>query len=307
MAPPLVSVIIPCYNAADTIVRAIESVRRQTYRPIEIIAVNDVSKDNTLEILQAEAARGDVTVVALEKNLRAAGARNAGFARSHGDLIAFLDADDEFLPDKLLRQVEVMRARPEIVYVTCDASNVALDGTVRTGIFSHLPPPRGPDGWRVMLAYSNAMPSVMMVRRHAFEAVGGFTLGMHLVEDQDFAIRVALTGDAEHVDEILTVTHTQSTGISHQSFRIDINIAWPVIKSHIKAQSHRLSLAERRSIYGSRYARFGRNVYPEAPWLGACFVVRGIFLGNEPLRNLWFLIVASRPVRWFRSRRNSSA
>jgi len=297
MANPLVTVLIPCYNAADTVVRAIESVRRQTYRPVEIIAIDDASTDNTRAILQAETARGDVTLVALDKNLHSAGARNAGFAQSHGELVAFLDADDEFLPEKLARQVARMQDRPEVVFVTCDASNVALDGTVRTRIFSTQSPPIGPDGWRRMLVSSNAMPSVMMARSSAYRAVGGFTQGIKLVDDQDFAIRVALTGETDHIDEVLTTTHTQPTGMSHQSWRKDIEIGWPVIRSHIQAQSHRLSRAERRTIYGYRYARLGRNVYREAPLLGAGFIIRGILLGNEPLRNLWHLIAASPPVR----------
>lgn len=305
MPQPLVSVVIPCFNAADTIVRAIDSVRQQTYRPFEIIAVDDVSTDNTRALLREQAARGDVTLIELERNLRAAGARNAGIARARGEFIAFLDADDEFLPEKLARQVEVLLARPDVVYVTCDASNVGMDGSLREAIFSAFAPPRGPDGWRTMLAYSNAMPSVMMVRRSSVEAVGGFTLGMHLVEDQDFAIRVALTGAAEHVDEVLTVTHTQPTGISHQSFRIDIDIAWPVIRSHIRAQWHRLSWAERRHIYGCRYGRFGRNVYPEAPLLGAWFILRAMLLGSELRRNISLLVVASPPIRALRAWRRA--
>ena len=297
MSQPLVTVLIPCYNAADTVVRAIDSVRRQTYRPVEIIAIDDASTDNTRDILQAEAARGDVTLVALDKNLHSAGARNAGFAQSHGEFVALLDADDEFLPDKLARQVAVMRERPDVVFVTCDASNVALDGTVRTGIFSAQNAPIGPDGWRRMLARSNAMPSVMMARSSAYRQVGGFTQGIKLVDDQDFAIRVALTGAVDHVDEVLTRTHTQPTGMSHQSWRKDIEIGWPVIRSHIEAQSHRLSQSERRSIYGQRYARLGRNVYREAPLLGAGFIIRGALHGEEPLRNLWHLVSASPPMR----------
>ena len=117
---------------------------------------------------------------------------------------------------------------------------------------------------RTMLAYSNAMPSVAMVRRSAFDAVGGFHLGMELIEDQDFFIRVALLGETGFVDEVLVITHTQPAGLSHRTWRWDIEV-WPAVRRHIEAQKDRLSFGERRHIYGFRYARLGRNVYAEAP------------------------------------------
>jgi glycosyltransferase involved in cell wall biosynthesis len=90
----LVSVIVPCFNGARTIRRALDSVRRQDYPAIEIIVVDDASTDETQEVL-AQLAQADLRIVRLPQNIGAAVARNAGIDVARGEFIAFLDADDE--------------------------------------------------------------------------------------------------------------------------------------------------------------------------------------------------------------------
>lgn len=104
---PKVSVVIPCYNAAQTIVRALDSVRAQTSPPFEVILVDDASTDNTIEVIEQWRERfGSPTLRVLKSPLNrgAAAARNAGWDLAHGDFIAFLDADDSWHPEKLLLQ-----------------------------------------------------------------------------------------------------------------------------------------------------------------------------------------------------------
>jgi glycosyltransferase involved in cell wall biosynthesis len=102
----LVSVIIPTYNRARFIERAVHSVLRQTYRDLEVITVDDGSKDDTLSLI-AELAKTDqrVRYILHEKNRGAQAARNTGIKAAEGNYIAFLDSDDEWLPDKLERQM----------------------------------------------------------------------------------------------------------------------------------------------------------------------------------------------------------
>jgi glycosyltransferase involved in cell wall biosynthesis len=113
MAP--VSAVIPCYRCAGTLRRAVASVAAQSARPLELILVNDGDQGDTAAAIAAIAAEhgGRVRVVALAENRGAAAARNAGWDAARGELVAFLDADDTWMPEKLERQVAFMREHPE--------------------------------------------------------------------------------------------------------------------------------------------------------------------------------------------------
>lgn len=106
----LVSVIIPSYNREKTIVRAVESVLKQTYPNIEIIVVDDCSTDNTIEILKDKYSNNRrIKIEQLSVNSGACVARNKGISLSKGAYIAFLDSDDEFYPDKIQKQINQLK------------------------------------------------------------------------------------------------------------------------------------------------------------------------------------------------------
>jgi glycosyltransferase involved in cell wall biosynthesis len=102
-----VSVVIPVYNRERTILRAINSVFSQTYPVFEVVVVDDGSSDETLGVL-ANIRDPRLRVIALEKNSGASKARNIGVRRSEGDVIAFQDSDDEWYPEKLMKQIQAM-------------------------------------------------------------------------------------------------------------------------------------------------------------------------------------------------------
>lgn len=112
-----VSVVIPCFNCQDTIIRAIESVWNQKLRPSEVIIVNDCSNDETLSILNEiyDYYGGDwVKIINLEQNYGPSYARNIGWKKATGDYIAFLDADDSWCPDKIKIQYSLMEKNRNI-------------------------------------------------------------------------------------------------------------------------------------------------------------------------------------------------
>ena len=109
-APPAVSVMIPVHNRRDPIARAVDSVLAQTFRDFELIVVDDGSDDGTGEVL---AAYGDRLTVIRQERAGVSAARNRGVAASRGPLLAFLDSDDWWLPEKLAAQVEFFRTRPD--------------------------------------------------------------------------------------------------------------------------------------------------------------------------------------------------
>ena len=105
-----VSVVIPAYNARNTVQQAIATARAQTLRPVQIVVVDDCSKDDTIQ--QAEAVAGpDLLVVRSPKNGGGGAARNRGIDHSTGDVVAFLDADDLWAPNKLANQMALLRTQ----------------------------------------------------------------------------------------------------------------------------------------------------------------------------------------------------
>src|SRR5271163_2107777 len=137
---PLVTAVIPCFNAAATLDRAIASVRAQSYPNLEIIAVDDGSRDDTLALLRQQEPLG-VRVIT-QANGGAPVARNTGIAAARGEFLAFLDADDEWHPDKLAQQVKILAAHPAMVLIGCWVEVVGLDGS-RSRVNAGREPPRG--------------------------------------------------------------------------------------------------------------------------------------------------------------------
>ncbi len=106
----VVSVIMPAFDAAATVVASIASVLAQTHRELELVVVDDGSRDATAALVEAQAARDPRVVLLRQANAGVAAARNAGIEAAHGNCIAFLDSDDRWHPRKLERQLAVMRA-----------------------------------------------------------------------------------------------------------------------------------------------------------------------------------------------------
>jgi glycosyltransferase involved in cell wall biosynthesis len=123
--PGLVSVVIPTYNRAYVLGDAIRSVLAQTYRPLEVIVVDDGSKDNTEEVVRA--FRDEVRYVRQE-NAGVAAARNVGFTLARGEFIGLVDSDDRWLPWKVALQVAFMGRHPDVGMVWTDMVPVTDDG-----------------------------------------------------------------------------------------------------------------------------------------------------------------------------------
>ncbi|HZU91425.1 MAG TPA: glycosyltransferase family 2 protein [Stellaceae bacterium] len=298
---PFVSVIIPCFNAAKTIAATIASVRRQTYPNFEIIAVDDCSTDETLELLRREEAHG-VRVIARERNGGAAAARNDGIAAARGAFLAFIDADDEWHPDKLRRQIAIIAARRDMVLIGCRAETIRLDGS-RVPVNPGRNPPIGAEAWRLMLRETFFVPSVILARSDAVRRIGGENAALRAGEDdQDFCIRLALVGEVGFVDEVLTIMHEQPGSLSSRFLSREHETVLPMILSHCRVLRGRLTRGELRDILGARYTRIGRNVYLSDPAAGARLLLRAIALGTEPLTNLWYLASASPGGRWLKRR-----
>ena len=219
---PLVSIVIPAYNGAATIRRAVESALAQTYQPTEIIVVDDGSTDDTAAALSQLGA--NVRCVR-QPNAGPSAARNRGVRESRGEIIAFLDADDVWRPEKTARQVALLTSGgEETVCCVCDAELRQPDGRVessfrRVGIV----PPAGAAFWRnpgeVLATRFLLFNQVVAVHRHAFEAVGGFDESFRLFEDYELALRLARLGPWSILPEALVIKHNDTAGIGVRAMR----------------------------------------------------------------------------------------
>lgn len=181
-----IATVIPAWNRADTIGRAIASAIAQTLPPEEIIVVDDGSDDETRDVVShiAETERR-VRLITLESRGGACKARNAGVAASKADWIAFLDSDDIWLPSKLETQVRAMHGKESVACFT---------GMYRgTPPKSFLPPAHVT---LESLRFSNVLgsTSTALVSREAFESAGGFDESLPSCQDWDLWLRLAATG-----------------------------------------------------------------------------------------------------------------
>ena len=180
---PKVSVVIPAYNAAETIERTLRSIYAQTIVPFEIVIGDDASTDNTVELARKMGA----TVLELPKSNGAA-ARNAAFEATTGDYIFLIDADDEWLPNKIETH---LRAHEEttVGFVIDPSRRVRSNGEER-GLNGE-----GPAGlltWEDMIEHRNwSSGSAISVTRENWLKVGGFNPKLKGLQDVDFLVRVS--------------------------------------------------------------------------------------------------------------------
>ena len=178
------SVIIPAYNAERYIAKAIESCLNQTYPPHEIIVVDDASTDSTVTV--AESFPAPVRIIRLTENLGVAVARNRGVEASTGDWIAFLDADDWFLPEKLELQRRCALDDPQAVLIYTGWRIISFDGTESPGRF------KPPSALLPLLRYRCILHiSTVVLRRVAFDSVGGFDPSLRVNQDWDLWLKLA--------------------------------------------------------------------------------------------------------------------
>ena len=223
MSNAIVSVIIPTYNRASLLPRAIESVLAQTFGDWEIVLVDDGSTDGTAELAARYAATlGDRFVHIRQANRGSSAARNTGIDACGGRFVAFLDSDDEFLPNKLERQLALFALRPELGFVYSDFAYVGPDGVRHDSVFDakcplarSVPSQLVAPGLRVctgnlfdfLLRGYFIATIVGMVRRDVLGGAIRFAPHLAYAEEWLFYLKVARACLAGFVDEPLCLHH----------------------------------------------------------------------------------------------------
>jgi glycosyltransferase involved in cell wall biosynthesis len=210
MIKGLVSVVIPNYNYAHYLREAIDSVLSQTYPELEVIVVDDGSSDNSPEVL---ASYGERIKSVFQKNQGVSAARNNGVAASTGEFIAFLDADDSWLPTKVEKQVAIFRSDPTIGLVHVAVNEVDAAGNSLLERYEGL---KGNiAGELLMLKRAGILGggSGLMVTREVFVEVGGFDPGLSTSADWDFFYQVSSRYRVGFVPELLLRYRIHSTNM----------------------------------------------------------------------------------------------
>lgn len=194
---PNVSVIIPTYNRANYITKAVESVLSQRYNDYEIIVVDDGSTDNTKEVLKAY--RKGIQYI-YQKNAGVSLARNAGILAARGKWTAFLDSDDEWVPEKLWIQMTELSDNDKLCLHTTNHS-INLENGEKASYFEVIGLPRAERERSIIgrplkyqIKYGVARIQCAIIRREALMDAGLFDARLSIYEDQDLMCRLALEG-----------------------------------------------------------------------------------------------------------------
>jgi len=234
-APPLVSVIMPAFNAAYFIEEALLSVLAQNYQPLEILVVDDGSTDDTAAVV---ARFGDKIRYIRQSNAGPGAARNKGLEFATGEWIAFLDSDDTWLPGKLAKQAALMAADPELGLSFHDfyferepqqppvlAFSLApqlhefprQEMAERSYVFSH-------PMFEPLLQRNYIGTSTVMIRKTCVAQVGAFDITMPSAQDRELWLRISKRFKLGFIDEPLTRYRYNPHSITRNSEKRAINL-----------------------------------------------------------------------------------
>src|SRR4030066_1147661 len=185
---PLVSIILPTYNCASFLPHSIGTILSQTYNSYEIIVIDDGSTDNTKEVLYPFIQR--IKYIRLEQNKGLPTARNIGILSAQGKYIAFIDADDLWLPEKLQTDIEYFETHPEVSMVYSKHINIDEKGCVVNGsVKKQLP--SGNIFIQLFSEQNFIITSSVVVRKEIFETTGLFDEQLFNCQDWDMWLRIA--------------------------------------------------------------------------------------------------------------------
>ena len=221
----LVSVVLPTYNRAYVLERAIESVQNQTYSNLEIIVIDDGSTDNTSQVIE-NISEHRIRYIKNPRNAGVSHARNLGIVASGGKYIAFQDSDDVWRKDKLEKQIKYMEQNDYgMVYS-------AFEREFQDGTVVYYPPKemslekKQGNIVKSLLERNLVSTQAMLVKKEVFQNIGFFNEGMSNLEDYELAVRIAKKYQVGMVDEPLVHLYTMEDGINQNQLEALVNITY---------------------------------------------------------------------------------
>jgi glycosyltransferase involved in cell wall biosynthesis len=257
---PLVTVIIPTYNRGWVVQEAIDSVLDQDFPDYELIVVDDGSDDNTPAIL---AAYGKKFTVLDQSNRGVSAARNRGIAAAAGQLIAFLDSDDQWLPQKLSTQVNFFQDNPDAFV------NQTQEHWIRNGV--RVNPKKRHHKFSGMifeqsLALCLVSPSAVMIKKNLFDVVGIFDESLAACEDYDLWLRISCRYPVHLIDTPLIIKRgghddqlSKAAGLDKYRIQALVKIIESDLLSPQQYQAAVITLKQKCAVYASGCRKRGRE------------------------------------------------
>lgn len=249
--------IVPCYNVEDYVHRALNSVLMQTHQDFWIYAVNDGSTDNTLQILEQYTHR---CVSISQPHAGPAAARNRAIRESASPFIAFIDADDEWLPDKLERQISLLQ-RNKSLGMVCSHCLISESGTEKSFDALANSMPHSGRLFQHLVRNCFVFTPAVVVRRRCLEEIGLFNEALPVSEDFNLWLRIAARWEIAVVPEVLAIVKKRPGSLSVSIPERERLHSGVLSLEHVRSscsdlspvEQHalRLALAERIYFYGS--------------------------------------------------------
>jgi glycosyltransferase involved in cell wall biosynthesis len=207
-----VSIIIPTYNRSDLLGRAIESVLAQTYKNFNIIVVDDGSTDNTPSVVEIF---GTAVSYIRQQNQGPSAARNRGISEATGDLVAFLDSDDRWFPEKLEKQVALFMEDQHLGLVGSGYVRNGV-GTEQLLLMTHDVRTLGRIEYDELMVHNMIATSTAVVRRECLSEQCHFETKLRFGEDWDLWMRIAAHWHVGYIKDPLVEVFFQSTGLTYR-------------------------------------------------------------------------------------------
>lgn len=224
---PTISVIIPAFNRSDTILRCIESVKNQSLRVNEIIVIDDCSTDNTMEILNA---LENITILHTSNNSGAQAARNLGIKAAKSDWIAFIDSDDEWLPEKIEKQINELK-KVNLDPMTVVHGDCIIDDKKSNNKIWHLEKTEGNEVYRQLLSTSGTFFPALLTSKEALKRINYLDESIESYQEWDTSIQLAKFCNFIHIQEPLFIYNIQSNSISNSDYN-NINGYYKIVKKY---------------------------------------------------------------------------
>lgn len=245
---PEVSVIIPTFNRAHTLPRAVRSVLEQDFRDLEVIIIDDGSRDNTQSIVRGfDDSR--IKYIKLDKNVGAAAARNVGISSSRGKYIAFQDSDNVWIEGKLKKQIEIFTQLPDRVGVLYSRI-LRIGGNKREFVPGFQDKVKTGDIHNELLSRNFVDLSAAVVRRECFVNQGMFDEDLPCFQDWELWIRISRDFEFHYVDEVQAAAYYSENSISIDPHK-QIDSLEHILKKHVS------DFSVHKKIYGKQIIYLG--------------------------------------------------
>jgi glycosyltransferase involved in cell wall biosynthesis len=279
---PLVSVIIPAWNAEAWISETLRSVLEQSWPKLQVVVVDDESTDDT--VLLVERSGDERVQLVTQPHRGAAAARNAGLARAVGDLIQFLDADDLLDSSKLSLQIEALRNHPAGSIASGTWSHFSGDVRVET-IDEKIRDDADPVMWLTESLSGNGMmhPAAWLIPRIVADAAGPWNETLTLHDDGDYFARVLVSATRHvFVKEARVFYRSVAGSLSRHRSRQSIESAFTVCKARQSVLLAVRDTSETRRAVATQYAQFAYEFFSQAPGLAQASLESIKSLGVSP-------------------------